>query len=63
MSQTTPDATRAEAAADGDESDPHDCPLCDHADVTEADVYSHLMVTHRKSTLSEALLDARTDRE
>ncbi|MFC6974762.1 hypothetical protein ACFQL1_08850 [Halomicroarcula sp. GCM10025709] len=34
------------------------CPLCDRGEYGEQDLYVHLQVNHRKSTLSEALVDA-----
>lgn len=33
------------------------CPLCDCAARTTDDLYSHLVVSHRKSRLARALLD------
>ncbi|WP_276273541.1 hypothetical protein [Haloarcula litorea] len=37
---------------------PHVCPLCTHAEEEQRDLYVHLQVTHRKSELSEALIEA-----
>ena len=51
----------AETVTDPAERD-HDCPLCDHAADTPTDVYSHLMVRHRKSAVSRALIETTTVR-
>ncbi|MBX0322789.1 hypothetical protein EGH21_07070 [Halomicroarcula sp. F13] len=37
------------------------CPLCEHRSETATDVYVHLQVSHRKSEISEALIEATTD--
>ncbi|MFC7074860.1 hypothetical protein [Haloarcula halophila] len=37
------------------------CPLCDHDGDAETDIYVHLQVSHRKSVLSEALIEAVDD--
>jgi len=34
------------------------CPLCDRDGDANADLYVHLQVSHRKSVLSEALIEA-----
>lgn len=63
MSRTSPGAPSSDGAGVTGEAERYECPLCDHAEPAETDVYSHLMVSHRKSTLSDALLDARNARE
>lgn len=35
----------------------HECPLCNCGSDSEDDIYYHLLVSHRKSTLADALLD------
>ena len=35
----------------------HECPLCNCGSNSEDDIYRHLLVSHRKSTLADALLD------
>lgn len=45
------------AATDADCELRFRCPVCDGRAGTEADVYRHLLIEHRKSGLSEALLD------
>lgn len=39
----------------------HDCPLCGHELAAANDVYVHLQVSHRKSEISEALIQATAD--
>lgn len=39
----------------------HACPLCDHRGETANDIYVHLQVSHRKSEMSEALIESITD--
>ncbi|WP_254273090.1 hypothetical protein [Haloarcula marina] len=36
----------------------HTCPLCGETGESANDVYVHLQLNHRKSELSEALVDA-----
>jgi len=38
------------------------CPLCNCGADSEDDIYCHLLVTHRKSALADALLE-RADRD
>jgi hypothetical protein len=45
------------AATDADRALRFRCPVCDGRAGSEADVYRHLLIEHRKSGLSEALLD------
>lgn len=47
----------AGAATDADSDLRFRCPVCDGRAGTEAEVYRHLLAEHRKSGLSEALLD------
>ncbi|WP_424017250.1 hypothetical protein ACOZ4N_15390 [Halorientalis pallida] len=44
------------AATDADSDLRFRCPVCDGRAGSEADVYRHLLIEHRKSGLSEALL-------
>ncbi|MBX0295617.1 hypothetical protein [Haloarcula nitratireducens] len=39
----------------------HACPLCGHELAAANDVYVHLQVSHRKSEISEALIEATVD--
>lgn len=48
------------SATDRDEAS-YACPLCDHSGETATDIYVHLQVSHRKSEISEALIEAITD--
>jgi hypothetical protein len=45
-------------APDG-ETDLRSCPVCEFASAEYNDVYGHLMTAHRKSTISELLLETR----
>lgn len=49
----TDDGTTSGQPADGD----YACPLCDRTEDDHDEVYSHLMINHRKSALSTALLE------
>lgn len=35
----------------------HSCPLCNCTASSRDDIYCHLLVSHRKSTIAEALLE------
>ena len=41
----------------------HVCPLCGATAATRNDVYVHLQVNHRKSTICEALVEATESEE
>ncbi|RXK50558.1 hypothetical protein [Halorientalis pallida] len=45
------------ASTDVDSERRFRCPICDGRAGSEADVYRHLLIEHRKSGLSDALLD------
>lgn len=53
--------TQSDATATGDDeaaTATHQCPLCEGLAESRDDLYCHLMVSHRKSALSDALLCA-----
>lgn len=52
----TPGAKGSSAVQNG-ETDCRSCPVCEFAGAEYNDVYGHLMTAHRKSTLSELLLE------
>jgi len=55
-----PARTAAPASPDADAACA--CPLCGFAAPAESDVYRHLQVSHRKSTIARAVLDGAPDR-
>ncbi len=40
---------------------PAKCPVCDEARNTSTRLYQHLQVSHRKSAVAKALIDATSD--
>ncbi|GAA3859257.1 hypothetical protein GCM10022627_04140 [Haloarcula argentinensis] len=44
-------------ATEGAKSDTYGCPLCNCGADSEEDIYCHLLVSHRKSALVDALLE------
>jgi hypothetical protein len=51
-------ATASEGATERRPDETTSCPLCSLDTATETDIYSHLLVSHRKSAIASALLEA-----
>lgn len=57
-----PDQPTPAGSGDGDRADgDRNCPLCPFAGDDRAAVYVHLQTRHRKSVISDALLDRNAD--
>ncbi|EMA00636.1 hypothetical protein C437_17587 [Haloarcula vallismortis ATCC 29715] len=50
-------ASIPERATEAAKSDTYGCPLCNCGADSEDDIYCHLLVSHRKSALANALLE------
>lgn len=51
-------ATASEGATESRTDETVSCPLCSLDTATQTDIYTHLLVSHRKSAITSALLEA-----
>lgn len=51
-------ASSPQSGSEGRSKQTADCPLCSLRADSQTDIYTHLLVSHRKSAISRALLDA-----
>jgi len=56
-------ATASEGATERRLGETTSCPLCSLDTAAETDIYSHLLVSHRKSAIASALLEATDETE
>ncbi len=55
-------ASSSQSGSESRSKQPIDCPLCSHRADSQTDVYTHLLVSHRKSAIARELLDSNRAR-